>query len=81
PPGAASASVSPVAVSPDLAAASGSVPAAAAWLGLAALSATAVWGAGRRYRRLVAYPLGAPVVGIVLFGAFDRVAALLPAAV
>ena len=66
---------------PELAAATGSVATAAAWGIGTALLAGAVWLLGRRYRRLLAYPLGAPAVAIALFLTFEHVAALLPSAV
>lgn len=65
----------------ELAAPTGSLPAAAAWGAMAAIIATLIWLAGRRYRRVVAYSLGAPILAVVLFGTFEHVAALLPAAV
>jgi sortase A len=75
------ASPPPRPVGGELAAPTGSVPVAVAWSLAAALTAAVVWAAGRRYRRLVAYPLGAPVVAVVLFRAFERIAELLPSAV
>ena len=66
---------------PELAAATGSTPTAAGWALGTALLAGVVWLLGRRYRRLVVYPLGAPVVAIALFLTFEHVAALLPSAV
>lgn len=66
---------------PELAAATGSTRTAAGWALGTALLAGVVWSLGRRYRRLVAYPLGAPVVAIALFLTFEHVAALLPSAV
>ena len=66
---------------PELAAATGSAPTAAAWGIGTALLAAAVWFLGRRYRRLVAYPLGAPGVAIALFLTFEHVSALFPSAV
>lgn len=64
----------------ELAAPTGSLSAAAGWGVSTAIAAAGIWWAGRRYRRLVAYPLGAPVLAVVLFGTFERVAALLPGA-
>lgn len=65
----------------ELGAPTGSLPAAAAWATVAAVTAAAIWWAGRRYRRVVAYAVGAPVLAVVLFATFERVAALLPSAV
>lgn len=70
-----------VATPPELAAATGSTLTAAGWTLGTALLAGVVWFLGRRYRRLVAYPLGAPIVAIALFLTFEHVAALLPSAV
>ena len=66
---------------PELAAATGSVRDAAAWAAVTALVAGVVWFLGRRYRRLVAYPLGTPAAAVALFITFEHVAALLPSAV
>ena len=66
---------------PELAAPTGSAPTAVAWGIGTALLAALVWFLGRRYRRLVAYPLGGPPVAVALFLTFEHVAALLPSAV
>lgn len=71
----------PTAQPPELAAATGSTTTAVAWALGTALLAGVVWILGRRYRRLVVYPFGAPVVAIALFLTFEHVAALLPSAV
>lgn len=71
----------PAAPTPELAAATGSTTTAVVWALGTALLAGLVWFLGRRYRRLVIYPLGAPVVAIALFLTFEHVAALLPSAV
>jgi sortase A len=65
----------------ELAAATGSPTAAATWAGVTASIAGIVWLLGRRYRRLLAYPLGTPPVAAALFITFEHVAALLPSAV
>jgi sortase A len=49
------------------------------WGLLAALVALGVWFAGRRWKRWVAYLLGAPVFLVVLFVFYENVARLLPA--
>jgi sortase A len=67
--------------STQLAAATGSVAAAAAWAAATASIAGILWFLGRRYRRLVAYPLGTPVLAVALFITFEHVATLLPSAV
>lgn len=85
-PAAAPAAASPPAPSalaaPEtLAAPSGSLPGAVAWAAATALGMAVIWWAGRRWRRIVVYPLGAPILAVVLFVTFEKVAALLPAAV
>jgi sortase A len=49
------------------------------WGAATALVALAIWGAGRRWRRWVAWLLGAPVFCVVLFVFFENVSRLLPA--
>lgn len=67
---------------PDaLAAPTGSPPAAVAWAAATALTMGAIWWGGHRWRRLVVYPLGSPILAAVLFVTFEKIAALLPAAV
>ena len=56
-----------------------SVVPAAAWGVAAVVIACLAWLAGRRWHRLAAYLVAAPVVAVVLFVFFENVARLLPA--
>ncbi|MGH9135653.1 MAG: class E sortase [Acidimicrobiales bacterium] len=58
---------------------SGSVVAALLWAAAAASVALATYLAGRRWRRLPAYLLGSPLLVAMVYGSFERIAALLPA--
>ena len=72
----------PVAPEPPADGLSGDRPGAApaaAWGMAAALIAWVAWFAGRRWHRLAAYLLAAPVLAVVLFVFFENVARLLPA--
>ena len=56
-----------------------SVTPAAAWGVAAAVIASLAWFAGRRWHRLAAYLVAAPVLAVVLFVFFENVARFLPA--
>ncbi|MGH9187003.1 MAG: class E sortase, partial [Acidimicrobiales bacterium] len=58
---------------------SGSVVAALLWAAAAASVALVTYLAGRRWRRLPAYLLGSPLLVAMVYGFFERIAALLPA--